>query len=293
MSLKTFTQNINTPQMESMLKKVILVPTDFSEVCANAINQAAGAAKHLQYKLVLLHVIDKNTKSFLKNEGQAADYVDKQLEEIAANVIADFGIEVTTVAKEGDIFSTISEVATEVDASLMYLGTHGKVGMQKLTGSYALRVVTSSPVPVIVVQKRQFDGPYREIAFPITSDAGIWEKTEWASHIAKQFKATIKIFQQAGENIDKAVAGITQHFQKNDVNYTIDVAQKSSGFSSQLIDFATANNSDMILIMTNPEKGLSSFILGSYDEEMIFNTSQIPVMCVNPRDYNWKKIVPY
>jgi nucleotide-binding universal stress UspA family protein len=279
--------------MESMLKKIILVPTDFSEVCANAINQAAGAAKHLQYKLVLLHVIDKNTKSFLKNEGQAADYVNSQLESIAAGVIADFGIEVDTVAKEGDIFTTISEVATDVDASIMYLGTHGKVGMQKLTGSYALKVVTNSPVPVIVVQKRQFDGPYRDIVFPITSDSGIWEKTKWAAHIAKQFKATIKIYQISGENIDKAVAGITQHFHKSEVNYTIDVAPKSAGFSNQVIDFATASNSDMIMIMTNPEKGLSSFILGSYDEGMIFNTSQIPVMCVNPRDYNWKKIVPY
>lgn len=279
--------------MESLLKKIILVPTDFSEVCANAINQAAGAAKHLQFKLVLLHVIDKSTKSFLKSEGQAADYVDKQLETIAANVISEFGIEVDTVAKEGDIFSTISEVATDVDASFMYLGTHGKVGMQKLTGSYALKVVTGSPVPVIVVQKRQFDGPYSEIVFPITSDSGIWEKTEWAVHIAKQFKATIKIYQLAGEAIDKAVAGITSHFHKNDVKYTIDVAAKSSGFSNQVVDFATANNCDMILIMTNPDKGVASFILGSYDEEMIFNTSQIPVMCVNPRDYNWKKIVPY
>jgi len=279
--------------MESMLKKIILVPTDFSEVCANAVNQAAGAAKHLQYKLVLLHVIDKNTKSFLKNEGEATDYVEKQLESIATSVIAEFGIEVDTVAKEGDIFSTISEVATDVDASIMYLGTHGKVGMQKLTGSYALKVVTNSPVPVIVVQKRQFDGPYREIVFPITSDSGIWEKTEWAVHIAKQFRAIIKIYQQAGEDIDKAVAGITTHFHKNDVKYTIDVAPKSGGFSNQVIDFSTASNSDMILIMTNPEKGLTSFILGSYDEEMIFNTSQIPVMCVNPRDYNWKKIVPY
>lgn len=279
--------------MESMLKKIIMVPTDFSEVCANAINQAAGAAKHLQYKVVLLHVIDKNTKSFLKNEGEGFDYVQKQLETIAAGLIDDFGIEVDTIAKEGDIFTTISEVATEVDASMMYLGTHGKVGMQKLTGSYALKVVTSSPVPVVVVQKRQFGGPYRDIIFPITSDAGIWEKIDWASHIAKQFKATIKIYQMAGEDIDKAVAGITAHFHKNDVNYSIDVAPKSTGFSQQVIDFATANNSDMILIMTNPEKGLSSFILGSYDEEMIFNTSQIPVMCVNPRDYNWKKIVPY
>lgn len=279
--------------MESLLKKIILVPTDFSEVCANAINQAAGAAKHLQYKLVILHVIDKNTKSFLKSEGEGADYVEKQLESIATNIISEFGIEVDTVAKEGDIFSTISEVATEVDASIMYLGTHGKVGMQKLTGSYALKVVTSSPVPVIVVQKRQFDGPYKEIVFPITSDTGIWEKTEWATHIAKQFKATIKIYQQAGESINSAVAGITGHFHKNDVNYTIDVAPKSSGFSGQLINFATSRNADMILIMTNPDKGFSSFILGSYDEEMIFNTSQIPVMCVNPRDYNWKKIVPY
>ena len=279
--------------MESMLKKIILVPTDFSEVCGNAINQAASAAKHLQYKLVLLHVIDKNTKSFLKNEGEGFDYVEKQLETLSANIVAEFGIQVDTVFKEGDIFTTISEVATDVDASLMYMGTHGKVGMQKLTGSYALKVVTSSPVPVIVIQKRQFDGPYREIVFPITSNAGIWEKTEWAVHIAKQLKATIKIFQQSGEVIDKAVAGIASHFHKNDVKYTISVAQKSSGFSNQVIDFATSSNADMILIMTNPEKGFTSFILGSYDEEMIFNTSQIPVMCVNPRDYNWKKIVPY
>ena len=279
--------------MESMLKKIILVPTDFSEVCANAINQAAGAAKHLQYKLVLLHVIDKNTKAFLKNEGQAVDYVNQQLDNIAADVISEFGIEVEGIAKEGDIFTTISEVATDIDASFMYLGTHGKVGMQKLTGSYALKVVTNSPIPVIVVQKRQFDGPYINIVFPITSDAGIWEKTKWAVHIAKQFKATIKIYQHAGEVIDKAVAGITGHFHKNDVKYTINVAPKGSGFSNQVIDFSTTNNADMILIMTNPEKGLGSFILGSYDEEMIFNTSQIPVMCVNPRDYNWKKIVPY
>ena len=44
--------------------------------------------------------------------------------------------------------------------------------------------------------------------------------------------------------------------------------------------------------MTNQEKNLSTFIFGSYDEDLIFNTSQIPVMCINPRDFNWKKIVP-
>jgi nucleotide-binding universal stress UspA family protein len=279
--------------MESMLKKVIIVPTDFSEVCNNAIQQAAGAAKLLQYKLVLLHVIDKNTKAFLKAQGQGHEHIDKQLEDIAAGVINDYGIDVETIAREGDIFTSIGQVAGEVDASLMYLGTHGKVGMQKLTGSYAHKVVTSSPVPVIVVQKRKFEGPYRQIVFPITSDAGIWEKTEWATHIARQFKATIRIYRLPGEETKRAVEGIAKHFDKNDIKYTVDEAPKSSGFTAKVLEFATSNNTDVILIMTNPDKGFTSFILGSYDEELMFNTPQIPVMLVNPRDYNWKKIVPY
>jgi len=34
------------------------------------------------------------------------------------------------------------------------------------------------------------------------------------------------------------------------------------------------------IIMTNPES--ADFILSAYDEKMIFNLYEIPVMCVNP-----------
>ena len=54
--------------MEDKLNNIILVPTDFSEATENATNQAAEAAVSFKYEVKLLHVIDKNTKAFLKHE---------------------------------------------------------------------------------------------------------------------------------------------------------------------------------------------------------------------------------
>lgn len=275
--------------MEAKMNNIILVPTDFSEVTENAMKQAIAAAKYLKYRLALLHVIDKNTKSQLKKEHADTAAIDLKLEAMADLVRTEHGLEVDAYAKEGDIFTTIAEVAKDIGANMMYLGTHGKVGMQKVTGSFALKVVVSSPVPVVVVQKRPFTEGYKKIVLPITSDAGPWEKTRWATFIAKNFDAEIHVYQIDTPELTEAVSIITNHFDKEDVKYTV---TKSDGkdFSKKTIDYATATVADMIMIMTNPDKSFTKFILGSYDEEMIFNTSQIPVMCINPRKYNWEKI---
>ncbi len=275
--------------MDTKMNNIILVPTDFSEVCKNAMNQAVEAAKYLKYKIALLHVIDKSTKAQLKKDGEGADAINTKLSKLAEKINSEHNVEVDTIAREGDIFTTIGEVAKDIGANLLYLGTHGKVGMQKLTGSFAIKVVTSSPVPVVVIQKRPFDKGYKKIVLPITSDAGPWEKTRWASFIAKNFDAEIDILQLDSTHLNEAVKIITKHFDKEGVKYKIEKTA-SSNFSKQVIDYATANVADMIMIMTNPDKSFSKFLLGSYDEEMIFNTSQIPVMCINPRKYNWEKI---
>ena len=275
------------------MNNVVLVPTDFTPVGDNAINQAAEAAKFINSKVVILHVIDKTTKSQLKKENLDEATINKKLDAIAAEVKANYGIEAEGIAREGSIFTTISDVAKEIGAKLLYLGTHGKVGVQHLTGSYALKVVTSSPAPVIVVQKRSFNEGYGHIVLPITSDSGPWEKTKWAAHIAKQFNSEIHIYQMAGENIDEAVKQITEFFTKNDIKYSIRLAGKNTNFSKQVIDYATSNNADLIMIMTDPDQSFKRFILGSWDEQIIFNGSQIPVMCINPRKFNWQKIVSY
>jgi len=278
--------------MKTDRNPIFLVPTDFSEVCANAARRAASLAKDYNYKVVLLHVIDKNTLSELKKVGKGLDSVNEKLQELAKALVSEFVIQVETIAQEGDIFTTIAEVAEDLHASLIFLGTHGKVGMQKVTGSFALKVVTSSEVPTIVVQKRPFGQRISKIVMPITSDAGPWAKTKWAASIAREFDCTIMIYHLPGDGLEDVITMITNHFQVNDVKYTLKASDKGGNFTKQVLDYATAENADMILILTDPDKNFSSFFLGNYDEDIIFNASQIPVMCINPRDFNWKKIVP-
>jgi nucleotide-binding universal stress UspA family protein len=278
--------------MKTDRNPIFLVPTDFSEVCANAARRAASLAKDYNYKVVLLHVIDKNTLSELKKEGKGIETINAKLQDLAKSLVSEFVIQVDSIAQEGDIFTTIAEVAEDLHASLIFLGTHGKVGMQKVTGSFALKVVTSSEIPTIVVQKRPFGQGISKIVLPITSDAGPWAKTKWAASIAKEFNSTIMIYHLPGDALEDVITMITNHFQVNDVKYTLQAADKGGNFTKQVLDYATGENADMILILTDPDKSLKSFFLGNYDEDIIFNPSQIPVMCINPRDFNWKKIVP-
>lgn len=276
--------------MDNTKINIILVPTDFSEVCANAANQAAEAAKWLNSKVVLLHVINNETKSYLKNENLPVSAIDEKLKELAIELASKYGIEVSYMTREGSIFTEIADVIKELPAGLVYLGTHGKVGLQKLTGSFALRVITSSEAPTVVVQKRPFANGYKKIVLPITSEAGPHEKTKWAVFVAKQFNATVHIFRtaEATDDVYKASKHLADYFTKNDVTFVERSAEKNSNFSKQVIDYSTANNADLIMIMTDPDKSFTSYLLGRYDEEIIFNTSQIPVMCVNPRKFNYE-----
>ena len=276
--------------MNENMNNLVLVPTDFSEVCDNAIHHAVQAANFLNYKIILLHVIDKNSKEYLRKEGKGEALLKEKLQKKADELKEKDNLEVETKVVPGDIFTTIGEVAGDVGANLVFLGTHGKEGMQKLTGSFALKVITSSPSPVIVVQKRAFEKGFKEIVLPITNEAGPWEKTKWAVFMAKEFGATIHIYKIGGadKGVEDAANRIASYLEKNNVNQTLETADKGGNFTRQVIDYATAQNADMIMIMTNPDSNFKRFLLGSYDEDIIFNASQIPVMCINPRKLNYE-----
>jgi nucleotide-binding universal stress UspA family protein len=279
--------------MVANFKNIVLVPTDFSEVCTNAASQAVDTAKLLNFKVVLLHVVNSETKAYLKEENLPEESIVLRLKVMAEELQSQNGVVVEYLSREGSIYTTISDVANEIGANLIYLGTHGKTGIQHFTGSFALKVVTSSTVPVVVVQKRPVNTGYKDIVLPITSDLCTPEKAAWAIYISKEFNAVIHILVigDAGDLIYESAHEIARLFDKNGVRYTFKEAEKHSHFSKHTVDYATSNNSDMIMIMTHPDnKVVPSFILGSYDEEIIFNTTQIPVLCVNPRELKFDLI---
>jgi nucleotide-binding universal stress UspA family protein len=277
---------------------VVLIPTDFSEACNNAIHHGAELAKSLNYSVYILHVINKQTKSFLKKEKLSINYVDEQLKKYKDTYEAELSVTVETIAREGSIFTIINEVATEIKANIMVLGTHGKQGMQHLFGSYALRVVLDSPCPVVVVQKRSFGAGYHHLVMPISNDLETRQKVQWVLLMAKLFNSRVTLF-QANENdpdldgrIKVITSQITKILDENQISFQITKAEKTGDFAGQVISYSVKTRTDLIMIMTIPHVDVPGFSVSTWDETMMFNEAEIPVMCINPTElgkyyYEW------
>jgi len=273
---------------ETQYEKIVMIPTDFSEVCDNAIHHGVELAQYLHYNVCILHVINKETKSILKREGYSLNYVNEKLKEYKTRYEKTTGITVNTIARKGSIFEVINDVAEEFKVHMMILGTHGKQGLQHLFGSYALRVVLDSPCPVVVVQKRSFGEGYHKITFPITNDLEVRQKIQWALLMAKLFNSQFLLFianekdQDLNSRLKFITQQITQIFDEKKVDYEIETAAKPGDFRNQVVSCAVKHRSDMIMIMTIPQIADPGFSVANWDETMMFNDAQIPVMCINP-----------
>ncbi len=274
--------------MAQQLKDIVLVPTDFSETCQNAINHGVEMAEFLDYKLLILHVVNRDTKAQLKKEKQDVSVIAEKLNDIANDIREKSRITVETLTREGSIFDEIHGAASDSGAKLMVLGTHGKKGMQYLVGSFALKVVTKSPVPTIVVQEKSFGKGYKNIVFPINSFTEARQQVQWAMHMSKTFGSFINIFRQPhtdsimANKMKVVTAQIEEAFKENNIQYSITDAEKSGNFAERMIDFAVVEKADMIMIMTDADIFSPDFNAGAWDEKMMFNRAQIPVMCINP-----------
>ena len=276
-------------------KKVFLVPTDFSEVCFNALKQAVNMSLMMRSKIVLLHIINKDIRSWLKSEGFDVKALDQRLRGVTEGIRSMCPVDIEYILVEGSIYTTIAEVANKINADFIFLGTNGNEGLQHLTGNSAMKIISGTDTPVIVVQKRKFDSLPKLIVLPITNDAGLLEKTQVVVRVASELNAVVHILQIGVDNnaLDAAVHNMISCFSRNNIKTMHVVGLEENGFTRQVMSYSMNNNADMILMMSNPDESCTSFFFTSYDEELIFNKAQIPVLCINPRKDTCRKIFAY
>lgn len=271
-------------------KPIILVPTDFSDAAETAINHAATVAAVSGDEIRLLHIVNKDTKSKLKKAGESLDDLNAKMEAQVAEIKSKYGVKADSHLREGSIFTTIGEVAEEIGARLLVMGTHGVIGMQYITGAWAVKVITSSPVPVIIVQKKVVaKHGYKTVVFPIDSSRETKQKVIHAISMAKHFDSEVKLF--ASYEDDEFLINARNNnmvwaenmFKKNGVKYSIEHSGKSGGLAKNTIKYASQVNADLLVILTDTgEVSVSEFVLGADHEKIINNDAQIATMCVNP-----------
>lgn len=273
--------------MESK-RKLIIVPSDFTDVIEFAIDHAANICKMQDAKLMLLHIINKDTKALLKKEKTDLSEIKNRLEKKSIEIAKKYEISVDSMAEEGSIFSTIGQVTKEMQASMVVMGTHGKNGMQHITGSYALKVIETSPAPVIVVQKRGFRKGYNKIVLPVDDTIESKQKVKWAIHIARKYNSTVHLLGMSLSDsmrmakIKANMLQIIKFFKQNEIVHEYDYAEKNDSFHKQILVYSKSIDADLILIMTEPYKLMPSFMINKWEEQLLFNDSLIPIMAINP-----------
>ncbi len=261
-------------------KSTIIVPWDFSQVAEYALEHAVKFSSIIGSTITLLHVV--------KSLSESAD-VEKKLETVADITLKKYKVKPTFVVKEGNIFSTITEVANEEEAELVIMGTHGIKGMQKFTGSWALKVIAGTKVPFVVVQAPPSPKPLENIVFPINFKTEDKEKLAWAYYLSKLYKTKIRICKPdvsdslLKKKITQNLIFTKKYLDDRNIDYDITTVEGIETLSEATLKFAKKIESDLILIVTTKEPTLQDFILGADEQKIIANKEKIPVMCVNPR----------
>lgn len=142
--------------------RTILAPTDFSEGAARALGWARTLARAFGAEIVLLHVADL-AMAWMPLGGLGSvpaplptEFVERFTKdaESALDAIARDAPEVTRqLLRKGHPREVILDVAREVRADVIVMGTHGRRGFShQFIGSVAEHIVRRAPVPVWTVR---------------------------------------------------------------------------------------------------------------------------------------------
>jgi nucleotide-binding universal stress UspA family protein len=266
---------------DCMSDKKFIVPHDFSIVGDTALNHAIKVAKTVGGTVHLLHVVSKPTQ---------VEEAHNKLAQIAHEATKADNVKVEAIVRIGNIFDDIAEYAEEIKASLVFMGTHGARGWQKISGSHAMKVIESTFTPFVVVQQRKIkETGYDDIVVPLDLSKNTQQKLRIVSEMAQYFKSKAHIVMpKANDSDDRIDLNLTlafakKHMAEHNIEYDVEVVE--GDFAKEIIKYAVKHECDLIAIVNNSVERVGGNLFASSSEQaLITNDAQIPVVLLNPKD---------
>ena len=279
------------------MENTILVPIDFSEQSMIALEQSYNLAKLSNYSITLLNVI-KISSSFwgIFSDNEKKDFeikIEQKLRATAKEAEQKSGVEVGVIMRRGKVSEEILKIADYLQAKLIIMGTSSGIHVsRKIVGSRTLHIIKSSKVPVISVKGKQHANSCKNILLPIDASKDTNQKVKHAIKMAKLFKSKITILTalySKGQSeltiVNDTLIEIKNEIEREQIECSTDVLNTEKDkeqVARSIIEYAHKVGADLIAIMTQEERGLSDFFLGSLAQNIIFS-SDIPVMTINPK----------
>jgi len=252
----------------------ILVPHDFTEVGAYALEHAYMIGKTHNNPINVIHVVSKS---------EEIEPAKAKLQEIVNNFKKDkANLEIVVEVRKGDVDKEIYNYGTEIDALLAVMGTHGIKNLKK-----AIKIVEKFvTIPFVLVQNPPIYGEYDRILIPIDADKSSRIRVQWVRFLNTLFESKVYIISYRDSDgfsrkaIQNTITFAENMFNDNLIDYDIKFLENKKNFSDEMYKYANEAECDLVIFMTDQYKSYIKDIKDPANEEL---AAKIPAMCVNKR----------
>lgn len=277
-------------------KRNIIVPVDFSDQSKIALSQTYNLARMANADITLLHVIDealfKSILHLFKNDDAHEELIKKEvmekLEVFANEARAQSGLTFNCRVEKGKIYEVVTQVAEELDAMFIVMGTSGESSIKKkFIGSNAVRVIGDANCPVITIKGHQHRAGCDVILLPLDLSKETKEKVVKCIEISKFFQSTVKVVSIVTTSdeflinkMERQMDQVLDFIREHSVNCTGEFL-KGDDISDGVLTHAKEINADLIIIMTQQELEWTEYFIGT-ESQQIINNSEVPVCSIRP-----------
>lgn len=261
------------------MSRNFLVPHDFTQVGDMALKQAIYLAKATDAAVSLLHIV-KSDK--MKAEAEA------KLKAIKAKTAQEHpNLTIKLYAIVGDIFVDIGKTAEALKSSVVIMGTHGAKGMQKVFGSFAMKVITSTSVPFLIVQNDSVIKKLEKIIFPLGIEAETLQIMGFASNLAKAFGAEVHLIAEKQTDVKFAnktkinFQVVGKQMKSHGVNIHMQYLEESGSYVKKILDYTQQVKGDIIAVSYYNEAMIPAF--DRFAQNIITNDLNIPSLIINSK----------
>jgi len=266
-----------------MNSKSYIVPFDFTSVAHTALRHGIGMSKKSKAQLVLLHLVNSESKIPEKKE---------ELERIIEqDEYKNSGIQLIPDVRVGSIFEDFNKVALEYGSFKIIMGTHGALGMQKIFGSNAIKVVKSTDLPIYIVQDSCEFQEIKNIVVPLDSSKESMQIVSHAADMAFLFDAKILVVgehqtdETASRQMQTRIKIVEDKFQSLGVDASIKMFSSSGSFAKKIMTYAKENDAQLIATAYFSESLIP--VLDTFLQSLIMNDQKIPVITIQSKEVSF------
>jgi nucleotide-binding universal stress UspA family protein len=255
----------------------ILVPCDFKEDSQSALKYAAFLAKKDQAHIILLHIISASSQ---------LEQAEREMQGWLNKMNSMYTGEVTSLVEVGNVKEGIGEIAQRESCHLVVMPTHGIRGMQHVTGSLALRVISESNVPFLVVQQRVVrEHGLQKLVVPINFRPQILEELPLIISLAQTFLSEVHLV-LSNLNEEETNTGLVEQiehaFAEAKVACLLHHVSAGTNFAKAVAHYASGVDADLICAINYSYEYLYTLFPRAEEEDLIYNEAQIPVLLLTP-----------